>query len=99
MAFMTCLLFSECSPAGIHKSLGVAYNLDWALREESDLGSAARMPLESSEKIKEFAEIFRSRWAVSSEEERLLHEQEVAGSSPAPPTTPKTLKFAQKITK
>ena len=26
------------------------------------------------------------RWAVSSEEERLLHEQEVAGSSPAPPT-------------
>jgi hypothetical protein len=30
---------------------------------------------------------------------RLLHEQEVAGSSPAPPTIPKILKFARKIPK
>jgi len=29
----------------------------------------------------------------------LLHEQEVAGSSPAPPTIPKILKFARKIPK
>gem|GEM_PF-3042083 len=45
---------------------------------------------EASElEVLRIAKIFGIRWAVSSEAERLLHEQEVAGSSPAPPTNPK----------
>jgi hypothetical protein len=64
----------EHTPAGVHKSLGVGYNLRWTVREASEL------------EVLRIAKIFGIRWAVSSEAERLLHEQEVAGSSPAPPT-------------
>ena len=38
-------------------------------------------------------------WGTTLRGKWLLHEQEVAGSSPAPPTTPKILKFARKIPK